>query len=56
MAMGGGGHFCVVAVVGVVVIVCEWSWAVVAVFVCWQSLVVVLGSCSHFWVVIVESQ
>ena len=30
--------------------------AVAAVFVCWQSLVIVLGGCSHFWVVVIESQ
>jgi len=43
-----------VIVGGAVVVMCEWSWAVVAVFVWWRSLVVVLGGCSCFCVVVFD--
>jgi len=39
---------------GAVVVMCEWSWAVAAVFVWWRSLVIILGSCSRFWVVVFD--
>ena len=43
-----------VVVGGAVVVMCERSWAVVAVFVWWRSLVVVLGGCSRFCVVVFD--
>jgi len=43
-----------VIVGGAVVVMCEPSWAVAAVFVWWQSLVVVLGGCSRFCMVVFD--
>jgi len=43
-----------VVIGGAVVIMCEPSWAVAAVFVWWQSLVIVLGGRSRFCVVVFD--